>query len=136
MVIAAMKFKDPCSWKESYGKPTDDSKKQRHHFADKGLYSQSSGLSSSHIQTWQLDHKEGWMPKNWCFWTVMQEKTLESLLYCKETKPVNPKGNQSCIFTGRTDAEALILWSSDSEGQLIGKDLMLGKIEVQRRRGS
>ena len=66
----------------------------------------------------------------------MQEKTLESLLDCKETKPVNPKGNQSCIFTGRTDAEALILWSSDSEGQLIGKDLMLGKIEVQRRRGS
>ena len=136
MVIAAMKFQDPCSWKESYDKPTDDSKKQGHHFADKCLYSQSSGFSGSHIQTRELDHKEGWMLKNWCFWTVVQGKTLESLLDCKEIKPVNPKGNQSCISIGRTDSEAPILWPSDLKSQLIGRDVMLGKIKVQMRRGS
>ena len=68
-------------------------KKQRYHFADKGLYSQSYGFSSSHVWIWELDHTEGWVPKNWCFWTVMLEKTLESPLDCKEIKPVNPKGN-------------------------------------------
>ena len=137
MVTAAMKLKDPCSWKESYDNPTDDSKKQRHHFANKGPYSQSSGFSSSHIQMRELDHKRGWMPKNWCFWTVVQ-KTLQSLLDCEETKPVNPKGNKSCIFTGRTDAEAPILWfegPSHWKGLSLER-LMLGKIKVQRRRGS
>ena len=90
-------------------------KKERHHFADKGPYSQSHDLSSSHIQMWKLDHKEGWEPKNWCFWTVMLEKTLESHLDCKDVKPVNSKGNLSLIFIGRTDAEAEapIFWSSD-----------------------
>ena len=81
-------------WKESYDQPRQHIKKQRHYFADKGLYSQSYGFSSSHLWMWELDHKEAWMPKNWCFWTVVLEKTLESPLDYKEIKPVNPKGNQ------------------------------------------
>ena len=87
-------------------------KKQRHYFANKGPYSQSYGFSSNHVWMWQLDHKEGWAPKNWCFQTVVLEKTLESPLDSKEIKPNNPKGNQSWIFIGRTDAEAEapILW--------------------------
>ena len=99
-------------------------KKQRYHFGNKGPSSQSYGFSSSHVWMWELDHKESWMPKNWCFWTVVLEKTLESPLDCKETKPVNPKGNQSWIFIGRTDAEAKapILWPPDAKNWLIGKD--------------
>ena len=81
------------------------------------------------------DYKESWAPKNWCFWTVVLEKTLESLLDCKEIKPVNPKGNQSWIFTGRTDPEAPILWPPDAKNWLTGKDLMLKKTEDRRRRG-
>ena len=81
-------------------------KKQRHHFANKGPYVQSYGFSSSHVQMWELDHKEEWAPKNWCFWSVMLEKVLESLLDSKEIKPVNPKGNQPWIFIGRTGAKA------------------------------
>ena len=81
---------------------------QSYYFPDKGPSSQSYGFSSSHVWIWELDHKEGWAPKNWCFRTVMLEKTLESLLDCKEVKPVNPKGNQSWIFLGRTDAKAPI----------------------------
>ena len=86
---------------------------------------------------WELDHKEGWEPKNWCFWTVVLEKTLESHLNCKEIKPVNPKRNQSWIFIGRTDAEAEtpILWQPDAKSQLNGKTLMPGKIGSKRRRG-
>ena len=80
-------------WKESYDKPRQHIKKQRHLFANKGLSSQSYGFFSSHIWMWGLDHKEGWVLKNWCFWTVVLEKTLESPLDCKEIKPVNPKGN-------------------------------------------
>ena len=76
---------------------------------------------------WELDHKESWAPKNWCFWTVVLEKTPESLLDYKEIKPVNPKGNQSWIFIGRTDAEALILWPPNSKNWLIGKDPDAGK---------
>ena len=115
----------------------DRVKKQRHHFANKGMYSQSYGLSSSHILMWELYHKEGWALKNWCFQTVVMEKTLESPLYCKEIKPANPKRNQPWILIGRTDAEAEapILWPPDVKSQLIGKDLMLGKIECKRRRG-
>ena len=99
-------------------------KKQRHYFAFKGPYSQSYGFSSSHIWIWDLDHKEGWAPKNWCFRIVMLEKTLESPLNCKEIKPVNPKGNQPWIFIGRTDAEAAapILWPPDSKSWLMRKD--------------
>ena len=81
-------------------------KKQRHHFANKDPYSQSFAFSRSYIQMWELDHKEEWAPKNWCFWSVMLEKVLESLLDSKEIKPVNPKGNQPWIFIGRTGAKA------------------------------
>ena len=99
-------------WKKSYDKPKQHIKKQRHHSVDKGPSSQSNGFSSSHVWMWELDHKEGWAPKNWCFWTVVMEKTLESPLDCKKTKPVSPTGNQSWIFIGRTDAEveAPIFW--------------------------
>ena len=104
-------------------------KKQRHHFADTGLYSQDCGLSSSHVWLWELDHKQSRALKNWCFWTVVFEKTLESPLDCKEIKSVNPKGNQSWIFIRRTDAEAeaSLLWPPDAKSQLIGKDPDTGK---------
>ena len=111
-------------------------KKQSYYVADKGPYSQNHGFSSIHVWMWQLDHKEGWAPKNWCFWTVVLEKTLESPLDCKKIKPVNPKGNQCWIFIGRTDAEAEapILWPLDGKNWLIGKDPDTG-IEGRRRRG-
>ena len=80
--------------------------KSRHYFANKGLFSQNYGFSSSHVWMWDLAHKEGWALKNWCFWTMGLENTLESLLDCKEIQPVHPKGNQSWIFIGRTGAEA------------------------------
>ena len=92
-------------------------------------------FSSSDAWTWELDHKEGWVPKNWCFWSVVLEKTLESALDCKEMKPVNPKGNEPWIFIGRTDdeAEAPILWPPDAKNQLIQKRPMLEKTEGRRR---
>ena len=93
-------------WKESYDKPRQYIKKQRYHFTNKGLYSQSYDFSSSHVQIWELDHKEGWVPKNWCFQIMTVKKTLESPLDCKEIQPINPKGNQPWICFGRTDAEA------------------------------
>ena len=98
-------------------------KKQRRHFVSKGLYSQSYCFSSSRGWMWELDHRDGWVLKSWCFWTVVLKKILRSPLDCKEITPVNPKGNQPWIFTGRTDAEveALILWSPDSKNQFIGK---------------
>ena len=113
-------------------------KKQRHYFANKCLYSQSYGFSSSHVQMWELDHKESWASKNWCFWTVVLEKTLESPLDCKEIKPVHPKGNQSRIFIGRTDAEAEapILWPPDVKNWLIGKDPYAGKDWRREEKGS
>ena len=91
----------------------------------KGLCSQSYGFSSSHIWMWELNHKEGWVPKNWCFWTVVLEKTLESLLDCKEIKPVHPKRNQLSIFIWRThaEAEAPVLWPPDAKSWLIEKNL-------------
>ena len=118
-------------WKKSYDTPRQHIKKKRYHFADKGPYSQSNGFSNSQVQMWELVHKEGWAPKNWSFGTVVLEKTLESSLDSKEIKPVNPKGNQFWIFFGRTDAEVEvpILWPPDVKNQLIGKDLVLGKIE-------
>ena len=90
---------------------------------DKGSYSQSYGFSSSHVWMWELDHKGGWALKNWCFWTAVLEKSLESPLDCKEVKPVIPKGNQLWIFIGRTvaEAEAPILWLPDVKSQLTGK---------------
>ena len=98
-----------------------------HPSANKGWSSQAYGFSSSHVRMWMLDHKESWKPKNWCFWTVVLEKTLESPLDCKEMQPVHPKGNQSWILIGRTDAEALILWPPDTKNWLIGKDPHGGK---------
>ena len=90
--------------------------------------------TSSHVWMWELDHKDGWELKNWCFWNVVLEKTLESPLDCKETKPVNPKGNQSWIFIGRTDAEAPILWPPNVKSRLIRKDPDAGKDCIGRRR--
>ena len=103
--------------------------KQRHYFANKGPSGQSFGFSSSHIWMWQLDYKESGVPKNWCFWTVVLEKTLESPLDCKEIQPVHPKGNQSWLFIGRTDAEAEapILWPPDVRSWLIWKAPNAGK---------
>ena len=103
--------------------------KKRHYFAKEGLSSQSYGFSSSHVWVWELNYKESWALKNWCFWTVVLEKTPESPLVSKEIRPVNLKGNQSWIFTGRTDAEAetLILWPPDTKNQLLGKDPDTGK---------
>ena len=117
------------AWEESYDKSRQCIKKQGLHFADKCLYSQGYGFSSSHVRMWELNHKEGWVLKNRCFWTVVLEKTLESPLDYKEIKPVNPKVNQSWILIGRTDAEvkALVLWPSDGKSQLIGKDPDAGK---------
>ena len=102
------------------------------------LNSQSYGFSSGHVWMWELDHKESWALKNRCFWTVALEKTLASSLNIKEVKPVNPKGNQSWLFIGRTDAvaEAQILWPPDVKNWLIEKTLMLGKIEGRRRRNA
>jgi len=116
-------------WKKSYDKPRQHIKKQRQYLADKGPSSQSYGFSSGHVWMWELDHKESWAPKNWCFWTVVLEKTLESPLDCKEIKPVNSKGNQSWIFIGRTDAdtEAPIIWPPDGKSCLTGKDPDAGK---------
>ena len=90
----------------------------------------------SHVWMWELDHKESWAVKNWCFWTVVLEKTLESPLDCKEIQPVNPKGNQSWIFIGRTDAEAPILWPPDVKNWLLGKDPDAGKDWRQEEKGT
>ena len=116
-------------WKKSCNKPRQHVKKQRHYFANKDPSSQRCGFSSSHVWMWELDHKEGWMPKNWCFWTVTLEKTPESPLDSKEIKPVNPKRDQPQVFIGRTDAEteAPILWPSDENSWLTGKDTDAGK---------
>ena len=101
---------------------------QRYYFANKGPSSRGCGFSSSHVWMWELDYKESWVLKNWCFWTVVLEKTLESLLDSKEIKPVHSKGDQSWIFIGRTDAKAetLILWPLDVMNWLIGKDPAAG----------
>ena len=129
-------FRTAWGWLKSCDQPRQCIKKQRHHFADSGPYRQSYGFSSSHVQVWELDHKESWALKNWCFGTVVLVKTLETPLDCKEIKPVNPKGNQLWIFIGRTDAEAEapVLWLMGRADSL-EKILMLGKIESRRRRG-
>ena len=112
-------------------------KKQRHYFTDKGLSSQNCGFSSSHVWMWELDYKESWALKNWCFWTVVLEKTLESPLDCKEIQLVHPKGDQSWIFTGRTDAgtEAPILWPPDAKNWFIWKDPDVGQDWRQEEKG-
>ena len=114
-------------WKKSYDQPRQHIKKQRHYFVNKGPSSQSYGFSSSRVWMWELDYKESWALKNGCFWTVVLEKTLENPLDSKEIQPVNPKGNQPWVFTGRTDAEAAIFWPPDARSQFIGKDPYAGK---------
>ena len=116
-------------WKESYVQPRQHIQKQRHYFANKGPSSQSYGFSSSHVWMWELDYKESWVLKNWCFWTVVLEKTLESPLDYKEIHPVHLKGGQSWVFIGRTDVEAEtpVLWPPDAKSWLIWKDPNAGK---------
>ena len=111
-------------------------KKQRHPFASKGLYRQSYGSSISNVRMWELDHEEGWAPKNWCFQIVVLEKTLESPSDNKEIKPVSPKGNQPWRVTGRTDAEAPILWPPEAKRWLIGKDPDAGKGWREQEKGT
>ena len=102
---------------------------QRHYFANKGPSSQGYGFSSGHVWMWELDCEESWAPKNWCFWTVVLEKTLESPLDCKEIQPVHSEGDQSWVFIGRTDAKAEtpILWPSHEKSWLFGKDPDAGR---------
>ena len=125
-------------WKKSYDKPRQHIKKQRHYFTNKYLSSQSYGLSSSHVWMWDLDYKESWELKNWCFWTVVLEKALESPVDCKEIQPVHPKGSQSWIFIGRTEVEAEtpILGHLMRRTDSLEKTLVPGKTEGGRRRGN
>ena len=112
--------------------------KSRHYFANKGPSSEGYGFSSDHVWKWELDCEESWAPKNWCFWTMMLEKTLESPLDCKEIQSVHPKGDQSWVFIGRTDVEAEIpiLWPPDVKSWLIGKDPDAGKDWGQKEKGT
>ena len=104
---------------------------------NKGPSSQGYGFSSGHVWMWELDCEESWAPENWCFWTVVLEKTLESPLDCKETQPVQPKGDQSWVFFGGTDAkpEISILWLADGKSWLIGKDPDVGRDWGQEEKG-
>ena len=125
-------------WRQSYDQPRQYIKKQRHYFANKGLSNQSYGFSRSHVWMWESDHKEGWAPKNRCFWTVVLEKILENPLDFKEIKSVNSLGNQPWLFIGRTDAkaEAPVLWLPDVKSRLIGKDPDSGKHWGQEEKGT
>ena len=123
-------------WKKSYDKTRQHIKKQRHHFADKCPYSQSYDFSSSHVWMWELDHKEGWMPKNWFFRAGDAREDFESSLDCKDIKPVSSKGNQSWIFPGRTDSKAEVpIGHLMRRAYSLEKTLTLQKIEGMRRRG-
>ena len=121
MVIAAMKLKDAYSLEGKLDQPRQHIEKQRHYFVNKGPSSQGYGFSSGRVWMWELDYKESWTPKNWCFWTVLLEKTLESPLDCKEIQPVHPKGDQSWVFIARTDVEAEtpVLWPPDVKSWII-----------------
>ena len=123
-------------WKKSYDQPRQHIKKQRHYFANKGPSSQGYGFSSSHVWMWELDYKESWVPKNWCFWTVVLVKILGSPLDCKEIQPGHPKGNQSWIFIDRTDAETPTLWPPDEKNWFIGKDPDAAKDWRQEEKGT
>ena len=138
MMTAAMKLKDENTpWEKSYDQPRQHIKKQRHYFANKRQSNQGYGFSSGHVWIWELDYKERWAPKNWCFWTVVLEKTLENPLDCKEIQPVHPKGDQSWVFIGRTDVEAetSILWPSHAKSWLIWKDPGAGNDWGQEEKG-
>ena len=155
MVIAAMKLKDAYSLVENLWPRVAQSwtrlkrlsssssnrqhiKKQRHYFVNKGPSSQGYFFSSGHVWMWELDPEESWAPKNCCFWTVVLEKTLQSPLDSTKIKPVNPKGNQSWVFIGRTDAEAEtpVLWPPDVKNWFIGKDPDAGKDRRQEEKGT
>ena len=112
--------------------------KQRHYFANKGPSSQGYGFSSGHVWMWEVDYTESLAPKNWCFWTVVLEKALESPLDCKEIQPVHPKGDQSWVFIGRSDAEAEtpILWPPHAKSWLTGKDSDAGRDWGQEEKGT
>ena len=119
---------------ESYDQP----KKQRHYSANKGPSSQGYGFSSGHVWMWELDYKDSWALKNWCFWTVVLETILKGPLDCKEIQPVHPKGDQSSMFIGRTNAEAEtpILWPPDAKSWLIGKNPDAGRDWGQEEKGT
>ena len=123
-------------WKKSYGQPKQHIKKQRHYFTNKGPSSQSF-FPSSHVWMWELHYKESWVPKNWCFWTTVLEKTLESPLDCKDIQLVHPK-DQSWVFIGRTDAEAEtpMFWQRDAKNWFIGKGPDAGKDWMQEETGT
>ena len=124
-------------WKKSFDQPRQHIRKQRHYFANKGLSNQSYGFSSSHVWMWELDSEEGWALKNWCFWTVVLEKTLESPLDCKEIQPVHLKGDQSWVFIERLMLKLKLHYFGHlmQRADSSEKTLMLGKIEGRRRRG-
>ena len=132
-------YKILAPWKKSYDHPTQHVKKQRHYFAlpTKGYIIKAIVFSSSHVWMWELDYKESWAQKNWCFWTVVLEKTLESPLDCKDIQPVHPKGDQSWVFIGRTDVEAEtpILWPPAVKSWFIWKDPDAGKDWGQEEKG-
>ena len=135
MVTAAMKWKDAVPWKKSYDQPRQHIKKQRHYFAKKS--SQSSGFSSSHVWMWELDYIEGWVPKNWCFWTVVLEKTLESPWTARRSnQSILNEISPGCSLEGlmlklKVQYLGHLMWRIDS----LEKTLMLGKIENRKRRG-
>ena len=137
MVTAAMKLKDACSLEENYDQPRQHVKKQSHYFTNKDLFSQSCGFSNSHVWMWDFDYKESWVPKNGCFWNLVLEKTLKSLLDSEEIQAAHPKGNQSRIFIGRTDAvvETPELWPPDVKSWLIWKYADAGKDWGQEEKG-
>ena len=127
----------PTPWNKSYDQPREHTKKQRHCFANNSPSSQGYGFSSGHVWMWELDYKESWVPKNWCLWTVVLEKTLESPLDCKEIHPVHPKGNQSSMFLEglmlklKLQYLGQLMWRTES----FEKTLMLGNTEGERSRG-
>ena len=131
MVIAAMKLKDSTPWKESNDQPRQHIKKQRHYFVNKSPSSQGYGFSTGHVWMWELDCEESWTPKNWCFWTVVLEKTLESPLDCilKEISPASSL--EGLMLKLKIQYFGHLMWRADS----FEKTLMLGKIEGRRRRG-
>ena len=123
--------------KKNYVQHRQYIEKQRHYFANKGPSIQGYGFSSTHVWMWKLDYKDIWAPKNWCFWTVVLEKTPESPLDCKEIQPVHPKRDQSWVFIGKTDTEGetLVLWPPHVKSWLIGKDPDAGNDWWQEEKG-